>query len=164
METKTLGIMIALSIVLIISGVFLMSYTTIGTIPYTITYPYQLPGVALVAVGGILLSISLVLLVGIVLIREAKAPKIKAKKQKIVEVEERDYTSRLMTDLKFGIFSIAAGFLIRLLFVNVIAKDSTDSGTIISLGDWVLILFVIIGLLGIGIGIAEYAIAGKKRR
>jgi hypothetical protein len=92
-----------------------------------------------------------------------KAPKIKAEKQKIAEVEERDYTSRLMTDLKFGVVAIVAGFLIRLLFVNVIAKDSTDAGTIISVGDLALILFVIIGIVGIGFGIVEYAIAKKRK-
>ena len=92
----------------------------------------------------------------------AEAPRITGR-QKIVEVEEIDYTSRLMTDLKFGIFFIVAGFLLRLLLVNVIAKESTDSGTIISVGDWFLILFVIIGIVGICFGIVEYAIAKFKR-
>lgn len=72
--------MIGVSIVLIILGAYLVSYTTIEmkTVGYvsipTITNPYHFLGIALLVAGGVLLAISLVLLVGIVLIREAKAP------------------------------------------------------------------------------------------
>ncbi len=79
-------------------------------------------------------------------------------RQKIPSAEP---ISRLMTELKFGIFFIVAGFLIRLLLVNVVAKEYADAETIISASDWVLILFLVIGILIIGFGIVEYAIARK---
>jgi len=50
----------------------------------------------------------------------------------------------------------------RLFFVNVVAKGYADTETTILASDWVLILFVVIGILIIGFGIAEFAIAKKK--
>jgi len=80
MEIKTLGILIVLSVIFIISGAYLASYVEIGTetlygypIP-TVTNPYHLLGSILLLVGVIMLGISAVLLVGTLLIREAKTP------------------------------------------------------------------------------------------
>jgi len=79
MKTEVLVIEIIFSIIIIISGAYLVSYVEIGTetlggisIP-TATKPYELPGYIFLLVGAIMLVISVVLLVGIVLIREAKA-------------------------------------------------------------------------------------------
>jgi hypothetical protein len=81
METKTLGVLVALSFVLIVVGAYLRSYSTIGTttisgisIPTTVTWPYSIPGNILLGIGVILLIISAALLVGTLLIREAKTP------------------------------------------------------------------------------------------
>lgn len=84
----------------------------------------------------------------------AKPPK--AERQKV------EKASMLMTDLKFGTLFIVAGFLIRLFLVNVVAKEYADAKTIISAGDWLIILFAVIGILIIGFGVVEYAVARKK--
>ena len=115
-------------------------------------------------IGGILMIIGIpVVVYGIIAgpPPSAKAPKIRAREQKIADA---DPIHMLMTDLKFGIFFIVAGFLIRLLLVHVVAKEYADAETIVSVGDWLLILFVIIGILIISFGVVEYAIARKKRR
>jgi peptidoglycan biosynthesis protein MviN/MurJ (putative lipid II flippase) len=85
----------------------------------------------------------------------------KAKKRKIAGP---DHLSTLMADLKFGVFFIVAGFLMWFLLVHVFAEEFTDAEMIISVGDWLLVLFVIIGILIIVYGIVGYAIAEKRHR
>jgi len=86
-----------------------------------------------------------------------EVPEIKARVQKTIYP-----TFRLMSKLKFGALFIVVGFLMRLFLVNVVAKEIADAETIITGGDWLLVLFAVIGILIIGLGIAEFAIAKKK--
>jgi len=86
-----------------------------------------------------------------------EVPEIEAREQKII-----DPPSRLISELKFGILFIVVGFLMRLFLVNVVAKEYADTETTILASDWVLILFVVIGILIICFGIVEFAIAKKK--
>lgn len=86
-----------------------------------------------------------------------EVPEIKARVQKTIYP-----TFRLMSKLKFGALFIVVGFLMRLFLVNVVAKEIADAETIITGGDWLLVLFAVIGILIIGFGIAEFAIAKKK--
>jgi predicted amidophosphoribosyltransferase len=93
----------------------------------------------------------------------AEEPKTKPTKIEAAKVKETDPTSRLMADLKFGVVFIVMGFLARLFLTNVATKGSTDADTIISVGNWLLVVFVIIGLLIIGFGTSDYLIAKKRR-
>jgi len=80
MEPKILGVQIVLSIIIVISGAYLVSYVEIetemlGQVPiFTATKPFALPGYILLFIGLANLFISVALLIGIVLIREAKVP------------------------------------------------------------------------------------------
>lgn len=172
MERESKGVMATIAgVVLIIFGFWLKDeiwITSYEIQPYTgikiatdwiVLEPY---GILLIAIGAAVLILGIWLWTS-----SAHKPKpptkppVKAKKQKIVRPER---LSTLMTDLKFGVFFIVAGFLIRLLLVNVIAEEYTDVEKIISVGDWLLILFVIIGILIVGYGIVEYSITGKQHR
>ena len=150
-----------IGVVLIMAGIWL-------TGQWIITQKEIAPGVSIPSVtslapyGWLLITIgAAVAILGIWMwtspMLEFKAPAKppKTRRQKITRAKP---TSRFMTDLKFGAFLIVVGFLIRLLMVNVLHKKyGGEAG-----GDWVLILFVAIGILIIGFGVVEYAIARKK--
>jgi hypothetical protein len=70
---------------------------------------------------------------------------------------------KIIINLKIGIAFVLTGFLTKLLLTNVVAKKITDLMTLTSISNWTLILFVIIGLLIVGFGIADYVIAKKRK-
>jgi hypothetical protein len=70
---------------------------------------------------------------------------------------------KIIINLKIGIAFVLTGFLTKLLLTNVVAKKITDLMTLTSISNWTLILFVIIGLLIISFGIADYIIAKKRK-
>lgn len=89
----------------------------------------------------------------------------KAGKQKIVDAERAAPTSTLMTDLKFGISFLVVGFLIWLLIIYVVeAGEYANKETVISIANWILVLFAVIGIFIIGFGAAEYTNAKKRRK
>ena len=123
-------------------------------------------GLALMAVAGIGFAILLIISIPVIIYGiiarpgpPTEPPEIELGEQEVTGAEP---SSRLMTELKFGTLFIVVGFLMRLLLVDVIANEYIDTEAIISVIDWVLILFVVIGIFIIGFGIGEYAIARKK--
>lgn len=69
-----------------------------------------------------------------------------------------------MTDLKFGISFIVVGFLIWLVVVYVAeAGNYVNKGDVISIANWIFILFAVIGIFLIGYGAAEYSYAKGRR-
>ena len=147
---------------LIAAFIWVILITVIGAIA-EVTLLYDLALIVVAAIGfAILFIISIpVIIYGIIAGPEppTEAPEIELWEQEIPRTEP---ASRLMTELKFGTLFIVIGFLMRLLLVDVVAKEYADAETIISAGGWVLLLFVVVGVLLIGFGIAEYAIAKKK--
>jgi uncharacterized membrane protein YidH (DUF202 family) len=73
-------------------------------------------------------------------------------------------TSTLMTDLKFGISFIVAGFLIWLV-IRFVAEtgDYSNKENVISIANWIFVLLAVIGIFLIGYGAAEYSYAKRRR-
>lgn len=147
---------------LIAAFIWVILITVIGAIT-KVTSLYSLALIAVAGIGfAILVVISIpVIIYGIIAGPEppTEAPEIELWEQEITGAEP---ASRLMTELKFGTLFIVIGFLMRLLLVDVVPKEYADAEAIKSASEWVLILFVVIGVLIIGFGIVEYAIARKK--
>jgi len=142
--------------------IWVILITAIGAIA-NVTLLYDLALIVVAAIGfAILFIISIpVIIYGIIAGPEppTEAPEIELWEQEIPRAEP---ASRLMTELKFGTLFIVIGFLMRLLLVDVVAKEYALAENITLASDWVLILFVVIGILLIGVGIVEYAVARKK--
>ena len=72
--------------------------------------------------------------------------------------------STLMTDLKFGISFIVVGFLIWLIIKYVAeAGNYANKENVISIANWIFVLFAVIGIFLIGYGAAEYSYAKRRR-
>ena len=81
---------------------------------------------------------------------------------KIVEKPAPARTFR--TDLKFGISFVVFGFLIWLIIRWVAeAGNYSNKENVISIGNWIFILFAVIGIFLIGYGAAEYSYAKRRR-
>lgn len=79
-------------------------------------------------------------------------------------VEKPAPASTFRTDLKFGISFIVVGFLIWLVIWYVAeAGNYANKENVISIANWILILFAVIGIFLIGYGAAEYSFAKRRR-
>jgi heme/copper-type cytochrome/quinol oxidase subunit 2 len=85
----------------------------------------------------------------------------KVRNEKIVEKSAP--ASTLMTDLKFGISFIVVGLLIWLVIRYVAeAGNYANKGNVISIANWIFVLFAVIGIFLIGYGAAEYSYARRR--
>jgi hypothetical protein len=81
-----------------------------------------------------------------------------------IKVEKPAPTSTFMTDLKFGTSFIVVGFLIWLIIVYVAEAGAyVNKGDVISIANWIFVLFAVIGIFIIGFGAAEYSYAKRRR-
>lgn len=123
-------------------------------------------GLALIAVAGIGFAILLMISIPVIIYGIISGPGAQTEPSEIEvmgqEITGGEPASRLMTELKFGTLFIVIGFLMRLLLRDVLSKEYDNPDAIISASEWVLILFVVIGIIIIGFGIVEYAIARRK--
>ncbi len=142
--------------------IWVILITVIGTV----TGVTLLPGLALIAVAGIGFAILLIISIPVIIYGIISGPGAQTEPSEInfgeQEITRAEPASRLLTELKFGTLFIVIGFLMRLLLVDVLSKEYADTEAITSAGDWAFILFVVIGVIIIGFGIVEYAIARRK--
>lgn len=151
-------------------GVGLLSAAFIWVILITaigaVTEVTLLYGLALIAVAGIGFAILLMISIPVIIYGIISGPGAPTEPSEIEvmgqEITRAEPASRLLTELKFGTLFIVIGFLMRLLLVDVLAKEYADPEAIISASNWALILFVVIGVIIIGFGVVEYAIARRK--
>ena len=151
-------------------GVGLLSAAFIWVIFITaigaVTEVTLLYGLALIVVAGIGFAILLMISIPVIIYGIISGPGAQTEPSEIEvmgqEITGAEPASRLMTELKFGTLFIVIGFLMRLLLVDVLSKEYDNPEAIISTSEWVLILFVVIGVIIIGFGVVEYAIARRK--
>ena len=85
--------------------------------------------------------------------------------RKGVEIAEKPAPgATFKTDLKFGVSFIVVGIVIWLVIWYVVeAGNYVNKENVISIANWILVLFLVIGIFLIGYGAAEYSYAKRRR-